>query len=72
MLKLVKVRWSWNVARMGKKCIQRLVREPERKRPLGNLNVDERMILKRILKKLDERMWTELIWLTIGNEDRHL
>jgi hypothetical protein len=42
---------------MGKKCIQRLVGEPERKRPQGNLNLDERMILKRILNKVDARVW---------------
>jgi hypothetical protein len=33
---------------------------------LEDLAVDEGMILKYILKKLDERLWTELIWLRIG------
>ena len=33
---------------------------------LGDLGVDERIILKWILKKRDEESWTGLIWLRIG------
>jgi hypothetical protein len=34
---------------------------------LGVTGVDEWMILKRILKKLNIRMWTGFIWLGIGD-----
>jgi hypothetical protein len=42
-----------------------LVESPEGKRPLGRTSVDERAILKWILKKYDWRAWTGLIWLRI-------
>jgi hypothetical protein len=37
-----------NTLGTGKKFIQNLVREPERKRLLGDLSVDGRIILSRI------------------------
>jgi hypothetical protein len=33
---------------------------------LEDLAIGERIILKYILKKLNERLWTGLIWLRIG------
>jgi hypothetical protein len=32
-----------------------------------HLDIDERIILKGILKKHDGKMWTRLIWLRIGS-----
>jgi hypothetical protein len=48
------------------KCIYIFVGKPKGNRPLGNLGVDDRMILKRVLNEKDIRMCTELIWLRIG------
>jgi len=39
---------------------------------LANPGVDERRILKYILKKCDEEAWTGLIWLRIGVCDGQL
>jgi len=33
---------------------------------LGDLGIDERIILKLIFKKSDRRVWIGLIWLRIG------
>ena len=51
------MRWVGHVARMGYRggTHRILVGEPEGKRPLGRPRVDERIILKCILKKRDER-----------------
>jgi hypothetical protein len=38
----------------------------KRRDNLRDLGVDERKILKWILRKQDEKMWTGLIWLMIG------
>jgi hypothetical protein len=43
-----------------------LVGKPERKRPLEDLGIDWRKILKGILGKLGRRMWTGFIWLRTG------
>jgi hypothetical protein len=40
-----------------------LVRKPEKKRPLGNLYINGRIILEWIINKLGARMQTEFIWL---------
>jgi hypothetical protein len=43
------------------------VRNPERKRPLGGVGVNGRIILKWILKKHGMRVWIEFIWFRIGS-----
>jgi hypothetical protein len=35
-----------------------------------DLRVDKRILLKRILRKKDVKMWTGLIWLEIGISSR--
>jgi hypothetical protein len=40
-----------------------LAEKPKRNRPLGRLNVYERILLKCILKKQGVRMWNGFIWL---------
>jgi hypothetical protein len=54
--------------RRERKLCKNLARKPERKRELGDLNVDWRMILIWILKELSVRAWTRLIWLRIGRQ----
>jgi len=43
-----------------------LVGKPDRKRPLEDLGIDGRGILKWVFKKLDGVTWTSLLWLRIG------
>jgi hypothetical protein len=42
------------------KCVQILLGKPEGKGPVGYLDVEGRIILKWILGKQGERLWTEL------------
>jgi hypothetical protein len=44
----------------------------EAKRPLGDLDVDGRIILIWIFRKWDVGVWTGLIWLRIRTVGRHL
>jgi hypothetical protein len=46
-------------------CLHSLVRKPKGKRRL-DLDIDRRIILRRILKKYDMRMRTRFIWLKTG------
>jgi hypothetical protein len=43
-----------------------LVGRPEKRRPLGNLGIGGRMILKSIFKTWEAEAWTGLIWCRIG------
>jgi hypothetical protein len=44
-----------------------LVKESE-----GDTGISKRTMLKFMLKKLDVRVWTELLWFIIGFSGRHL
>jgi hypothetical protein len=49
-----------------------LVGKPEGKRPLGDPDVDGRIILKWIFRKLEGVVRTGWSWLRIGTECGHL
>jgi hypothetical protein len=55
-----RMRWTEPLTRIKKdgKC-SISVRKPEVKKPLGNLGVDGRIILKWVLKDFGARVWTE-------------
>jgi hypothetical protein len=67
VMKSRRMRWVGHVARMEEMrnvyCV--LVGNPEEKDNLEGTGVDERIILKWILKKYDGRVWTGFIWLRI-------
>jgi hypothetical protein len=46
-----------------------LVRKPGRRGPPGRLGVDEKIILKWILRIYCLKMWTEFIWHKIGTTE---
>jgi hypothetical protein len=46
--------------------------KPEGKRPLADLGVDRRIILKSISGKQGGKVWTGFIWLRIGTSCRFL
>jgi len=54
------------------KCIQILVKKPEGERPLGRPSIDGEIILRRILGKQSEKVWSGFIWLRIGTSGRFL
>jgi hypothetical protein len=68
MIKSRRMGWAGHVARMGEKrnAYRILVGKPERKRQLENLDVDGRIILRRILERLDGMVWTGLICFRLG------
>jgi hypothetical protein len=49
-----------------------LVGNPEGKRPLGNSDVDRRIILRWIFRKLEGMVGTGWSWLRIGTGGGHL
>jgi hypothetical protein len=49
-----------------------LVGKTEGKKPLGNPDLDGRIILRWIFRKLYWRAWTGSIWLGIGRGGGHL
>ena len=74
VVKSRRMRWAGHVARMGEnRGVQRvLVRKPEGKRPLGDQDVDGRIILKWIFRKLEGVVGTGWSWLRIGTGGGHL
>ena len=61
VVKSRRMRWAWHVARMGEdRGVHRvLVGKPEGKRPLGDQDVDGRIIIRWIFRNL-EGDWMEL------------
>jgi len=47
------MRWAGHIARMGKRCIQRMVRKPEVSGHLGDPGVDGRIISRWVFRKWD-------------------
>jgi hypothetical protein len=74
VVKSRRMRWAGHVARMGEdKGVHRvLVGKPEGKRPLGDQDVDGRIILRWILRKLEGVVGTGWSWLRIGTGGGHL
>ena len=68
VIKLRRMRWAGNLARMGEKRVvyRILVGIPERKNHLGDPFVDGRIILRWIFKTWDVGVWTGSSWLRIG------
>ena len=74
VVKSRRMRWAGHVALMGEdRGVHRaLVGKPEGKRPLGRPDVDGRIILRWILRKLEGVVGTEWSWLRIGTGGGHL
>ena len=67
VIKQERMGWVVRVARTGERrgAYMILVGKPEERDNLEELGADEMIILKRILKKWDGRIWTGFIWLRI-------
>jgi len=67
-------RWAEHVARMreGRGVHRVLVGKPEGKRPLGDLNVDGRIILRCIFRNWEGVVGTGWSWLRTGTGGGHL
>jgi hypothetical protein len=75
MIKTRRMRWAWNVARMGERrnACRILVGKPE-KRPLGRPRCNWVNNIKMDLREIewDGMVWTGSIWLRIGTGGRFL
>ena len=73
VVKSRRMRWAGHVARMeeGRGVHRVLVGKPEGKRPLGDLDVDGRIILRWMFGKWEE-VETGWSWLRIGTDGGHL
>jgi hypothetical protein len=74
VIKLRRMRWVGQVARMEERrgVYMVLVGKPEGKRPLGDRDIDGRIILRWIFRKWDVGVWTGSSWLRIGTGGGHL
>jgi hypothetical protein len=74
VVKSIRMRWAGHVARMGEErgVYRALVGKSEGKRPLGRPDVDGRIILRWILRKLEGVVGTGWSWLRIGTGGGHL
>ena len=75
VVKSRRMRWAGHVARMGEdRGVQRMLGggKPEGKRPLGNQDVNGRIILRWIFRKLEGVVGTGWSWLRIGTGGGHL
>ena len=74
VVKSRRMRWAGNVASIGEgRGVHRvLVGKPERERPLGDPDVDGRIILRWILRKWEGIVGTGWSWLRIGTGGGHL
>ena len=74
VVKLRRMRWAGHVARMGEdRGVHRvLVGKPEGKRSLGDQDLDGRIILRWIFRKLEGVMGTRWSWPRIGTVGGHL
>jgi hypothetical protein len=68
MIKSRRMKWEGHIARLGEErgVYRVLVGKPEGKKPWGEPGVDVKVLLKRIFRKWDVRVWTGLIWLRLG------
>ena len=68
VVKSRRMRWAGHVTRMGEdRGVHRvLVGNPEGKRPLGDQDIDGRIILRWIFRKLEGVVGTAWSWLRIG------
>jgi hypothetical protein len=68
-----RMRWAWHVACMGERRVvyRGLMGNLRERDHLENPGVDERIILRWIMRKWD-REWTGSIWLRIRTGGEHL
>jgi len=71
VIKSRRMRWAGHVARMGegRGVCRGLVGKPGKRDHWGDLDVEGRIILRRIFRKWDVWVWTGSIWLTISTGD---
>ena len=74
VVKSRRMRWAGHVARMGEdRGVHRvLVEKPEEKSHWGDQDVDGRIILRWIFRKLEGVVGTGWSWLRIGTGGEHL
>jgi hypothetical protein len=74
VVKSRRMRWAGHVALMGEErgVYRVLVGKPEGKRPLGDPDVDGRIISRRIFRKFEGVVGSGWSWLRIGKGGGHL
>jgi hypothetical protein len=74
VIKSRRMRWAGHVARMGRKetCTRFWWENLRERDHLVDPGVGWRIILRRIFRKWDVRVWTGLSWLRIGTGGGHL